>query len=340
VPSAAADLAKQNLIARVARAGYRLTNTMVVRAGKIVRRPTPFLTELREAPLQHLSTPAPRDSVFLAWQAQFIPASGDLRPVTGDELHPDEVPSFVGVLEYSSPDARQVSVLIANAFDPGFQGSTVDVVQAFQGKHKPGDLQHILMRLQDVWVFRKGLQAERTKGYRLTRRHTASQILGEGGNWEEVTLRITEGAPSSFIPHPLRERRGRRGSIPAWRRRDHVTPPHFGGRPRPRHGPRATPCPVKARNGLVTTNTSESRTPLKFTLAGNSGPPARGHVRRLNWWPDWSRSQPRLAPGGSYFKPAAINRKQKPCWPEIHAGYSPCDTAIPSTVWFEKEPEA
>ncbi|MGR0161193.1 GIY-YIG nuclease family protein [Paenarthrobacter nitroguajacolicus] len=174
VPSAAADLAEQNLIARLARAQYRLTNTMVVRAGKIVRRPTPFLTEPREATLYHLGTPAPRESVFLAWQAQFILASGDQLPVSGDELHPDEVLSYVESLEYNSPDAREVSVLIANAFDPGFQNSIVDVVQAFQGKHKPGDLQNILMRLRDVWVFRKGLQAGRAKGYRLTRRHTAA----------------------------------------------------------------------------------------------------------------------------------------------------------------------
>lgn len=174
MPSAAADLAEQNLIARLARAGYRLTNTMIVRAGKIVRRPTPFLTEPREATLHHLSTPAPRDSVFLAWQAQFIPASGNQRPVSGDELHPDEVLAYVEGLEYSSPAAREVSVLIAKAFDPGFQGSTIDVVQAFQGKHNPGHLQHILMRLRGVWVFRKGLQAGRAKGYRLTRRHTAA----------------------------------------------------------------------------------------------------------------------------------------------------------------------
>jgi len=73
-------------------------------------------------------------------------------------------------------------------------------------------------------------------------------------------------------------------------------------------------------------------------------PAARGLVRRLDWWPDWRRWQPRLAPGGSFFKPAANNQKQKPCTRrsarDTHRGYSPYDTAMPSSVCFEKEPEA
>ncbi|GAB5079571.1 GIY-YIG nuclease family protein [Arthrobacter sp. AD-310] len=174
VPFDAADLAEQNLIARLARAGYRLTNTMVVRAGKIVRRPTPFLTEPREATLHHLNAPAPRDSVFLAWQAQFIPAGGTQRPVSGDELLPEEVLAYIESLEHNTPDAREVSLMIAKAFDPGFQGSTLDIVTAFKGKHSAKHLQHTLMRLRNVWVFRKGLQTERAKGYKLTRRHTAA----------------------------------------------------------------------------------------------------------------------------------------------------------------------
>jgi hypothetical protein len=174
VPSDAADLAEQNLMARLARAGYRLTNTMVVRAGKIVRCPTPFLTESREATLHHLSTPAPRDSVFLAWQAQFIPAGRPQRPVSGDELLPEEVLAYIESLDHGTPDAREVSLVIAEAFDPGFQGSALDIVTAFKGKHSAKHLQHTLMRLRNIWVFRKSLQAEKAKGYKLTRRHTAA----------------------------------------------------------------------------------------------------------------------------------------------------------------------
>lgn len=175
VQSDTADLAEQNLIARLARAGYRLTNTMVMRAGKIVRRPTPFLTEPRESTLHHLNTPPPMDSVFLAWQAQFLPATATSRPVSEDELHPDEVLAYVEGLEYNSPAAREVSVLIAKAFDPGFRGSTVNIVREFEGG-RPAELQRTLMQLRGVWVFSKGLRAGRAKGYRLTKRHTATVL--------------------------------------------------------------------------------------------------------------------------------------------------------------------
>jgi hypothetical protein len=192
VPSDAADLAEQNLIARLARAGYRLTNTMVVRAGKIVRRPTPFLTESREATLHHLGTPPPQESVFLAWQAQFQPANGIDRPVSGDELLPDEVLAYIEGLAYNSPNAKELSVLIASAFDPGFQTSTVDIVKELQGGHSAKHIQHTLMRLRDVWVFSKGLHAGRAKGYRLTKRHTAAVLAlrsSAGPNAPERTSR-------------------------------------------------------------------------------------------------------------------------------------------------------
>lgn len=177
VPSDTADLAEQNLIARLARAGYRLTNTMVVRAGKIVRRPTPFLTEPRESTLHHLGTSPPRDSVLLAWQAQFVPASGNHPPVSGDELHPDEVLAYIEGLEYNSPNAKELSLLIAKAFDPGFQGSILNIVRELQDRRQSTkQLQHTLMRLRDVWVFSKGLQKGRAKGYLLTKRHTAAVL--------------------------------------------------------------------------------------------------------------------------------------------------------------------
>ena len=182
VPSAIADHAEQNLIARLARAGYRLTNTMVQRAGRIVRRPTPFLSEPVEATLHHLNTPPPRGSVFLAWQAQFVPVKGNQRPVTGCELHPDEVLSYVEELGYRSPEAKEVSLELARAFDPGFQGTTLDIVHVFRGRHTAKHLKHTLMRLRDLWVFSKGLQAGRAKGYRLTKRHTAAILALRGAD--------------------------------------------------------------------------------------------------------------------------------------------------------------
>lgn len=60
-------------------------------------------------------------------------------------------------------------------------------------------------------------------------------------------------------------------------------------------------------------------------------PATRGLVRRLDWWPDRSRWQPRLAPGGSFFK---NNQKQKPVPEdrlEIHTrlfALRHCDTIV------------
>jgi hypothetical protein len=171
-----ADLAEQNLIARLRRAGYRLTNSMVVRAGKIVRQTTAFLTEPRETTLHHLGTPSPRESVLLAWQAQFLPADGQRPTVSGSDLHPDEVLSYVEALEYPTPAARHVSLRIAEAFDPGFQCSVIDIVPEFKGKQSAKNLHHTLMRMRDVWVFSKGLQPGKVKSYRLTKKHTAAVL--------------------------------------------------------------------------------------------------------------------------------------------------------------------
>ena len=86
-------------------------------------------------------------------------------------------------------------------------------------------------------------------------------------------------------------------------------PPRAGaGESRRRHGDPGRQCP----RGLLwhTKGMGHFVLEVKRVLVD---PPARGHVRRLDRWPDWSSWQPRPAPGGSYFKPAADNQKQKPC---------------------------
>ncbi len=171
-----ADVAEQNLIARLSRAGYRLTNTMVVRAGKVVRRPTVVLTEPLEATLHHLRTPAPKDSVLLAWQSQFAPTDGQRQTVSGSDLHPDEVMSYAEALEYPTLAARHVSLHIAKSFDPGFQCSVLDIVPEFKGQQSAKNLHHTLMRMRDVWVFSKGLQPGKVKSYRLTKKHRAAVL--------------------------------------------------------------------------------------------------------------------------------------------------------------------
>ena len=105
--------------------------------------------------------------------------------MTGDELHPEEVLSYIQGLEHASPLAHEVSVTIARAFDPGFQGCSVDLVPLFQGRHSAKQLKHSLMRLRDVWVFSKGMQTGRPKGYRLTKRHTAAVLALRQGQKHE-----------------------------------------------------------------------------------------------------------------------------------------------------------
>ncbi|QOT19435.1 GIY-YIG nuclease family protein [Paenarthrobacter sp. YJN-5] len=169
-----ASEAEQNLIVRLRRAGYRLTNTMIVRGGRIVRQDTGYLSEPRETTLRHLSLPSPKESVLLAWQAQFLPADGQRTTVSGSDLHPDEVLAYVETLEYATPAAREVSLAIAKAFDPGFQSAVIDIVPQFKGQHSAKSLYHTLMRMRDVWVFSKGMPPGKVKNYRLTKNHTAA----------------------------------------------------------------------------------------------------------------------------------------------------------------------
>lgn len=169
-----ASEAEQNLIARLRRSGYRLTNTMVVRGGRIVRQDTGRLSEPRETTLHYLSVPSPKESVLLAWQAQFLAADGHRTTVTGSDLNPDEVIAYVETLEYATPAARDVSVVIAKAFDPGFQCAVLDIVPQFKGLYSAKGLYHTLLRMRDVWVFSRGLPPGKVKNYRLTKRHTAA----------------------------------------------------------------------------------------------------------------------------------------------------------------------